>query len=242
MSTPAVACVEVGGGSIQTVVLGDETTDISAGAHSPPGLPLLLAVPGLISGHRVLGAANLGWYDVDPVVELGLSEPASMVCNDAEAAALGEAVLRGSTALAGLVFVGLGTGVGGAVVRDGRVVAANLFGHHPGFGDAPCQCGRRGCLETVAGGWALPDPLSPARLPGVALAVATAILAEPLADGLPVVVAGGLARRHPSLVALVASAMAGREVSGTGAPDGAKSAAAWGLRHAYQTAGAIACA
>lgn len=234
---PPLACIEVGGGGVETVVLGAPSLVILSGAHPPVGLPLLLAVPGLIAGGRVLAASNLGWFDVDPAQALGVDRPAALVLNDAEAAALGESSLRGGTAL---TYIGLGTGVGGAVVRDGTVVGANLFGHGGRLSTAPCRCSRVGCLETVAAGWALPEPLSPDLIPQIGAAVATAIRSEPLADTLLVVVAGGLARRHPGIVDAVAAALPERIVQPSAAPAEVKSAAAWGLAFAYEQVGAIA--
>ena len=55
----------------------------------------------------------------------------------------------------------LGTGVGGGIVVDGRVLRgahgiAGEWGHNPLPGEsAPCYCGRRGCIETVISGPAL---------------------------------------------------------------------------------------
>lgn len=233
-----LACVEVGGGSIETVLLGGSFPVVLPGAQPPVGLPLLMAVPGIIDGLRVLAASNLGWLDVDPAEQLGLPAPAALVLNDAEAAALGESALRDGAAL---TYVGLGTGVGGAVVADGVVVGANLLGHGGAFGNKACPCGRTGCLETVAAGWALPDPLPAELLPGVARAVAAAVRDEPLATSPLVVVTGGLARRYPALVAALADELAEHTVEPSAAPDGVKSAAAWGLALAYeQVAGALA--
>jgi len=224
----ALACVEVGGGSIETVVLGPGLqVHRTQGLDVPPGLPLLISVPGLIADGRVVAASNLDWWDVDPAEALGLPGPAVVVCNDAEAAALGESALRpGGPAL---VFIGLGTGVGGGVVRDGRATG-NLFAHTGGFSDRTCTCSRTGCLETVAGGWALPDPLSEPQLATMATALAAAVEAEPLAVPRLVVLAGGITARYPQLVDLLAAALPGRTVVATAAP-GTKSAAAWGLRH-----------
>jgi predicted NBD/HSP70 family sugar kinase len=223
-----VACVEVGGGGVETVLLGE---DGSAARHPglavPDGVPLLIAVPGLVVDGRVLAASNLGWYDVDPAERLGLAGPAAVVCNDAEAAALGESALRPGHP--DLVFLGLGTGVGGAVVTDGTATA-NLFAHMRGFSDRPCTCGRTGCLETVAAGWALPDPLDASHLPDIAGALARAVEAEPLAVPELVVVSGGITAAHPELLALLGAALPDRTVAGTAAR-GTKSAAAWGLRH-----------
>ncbi|MBK5307027.1 MAG: ROK family protein [Frankiaceae bacterium] len=226
-----LACVEVGGGGVETVLLGGSELEVLTGAHLPAGWSLLMAVPGLIERGRVLAASNLGWLDVDPAHELGLPVAAEVVLNDAEAAALGESALRGGAAL---TFVGLGTGVGGAVVADGRVVAANLLGHGGAFGDVRCPCGRTGCLETVAAGWALADPLPAPLYPAVAQAIATAIRDEPLATAPLVVVAGGLTRRHPGLVDALRAALPDHVVEGTAAPAAVKSAAAWGLALAYE--------
>lgn len=224
----ALACVEIGGGGTETVVLGPGTAvQRFDGLAVPAGLPVLIAVPGLIADGRVLVASNLGWYDVDPAEQLGLPGPALVVGNDAEAAALGESALRPGSP--DLVFLGLGTGVGGAVVVDGRATT-NLFAHTGSYSTRQCTCTRTGCLETVAGGWALPDPLHPGALSVIAAALADAVEAEPLAVPRLVVLAGGLTARHPALVDLLAQRLPGRHVVGTAAT-GTKSAAAWGLRH-----------
>ncbi len=225
---PVLACVEVGGGSVETVLLGPgpEVRRV-AGLDVPDDLPLLIAVPGIVEGDRVVAASNLDWWDVDPAQVLGLARPAVVVCNDGEAAALGESALRPGNP--DLVFLGLGTGVAGAVVIDGRATA-NLFAHTGSFGDSPCRCSRTGCLETVAGGWALPEPLTDAQLRATATALARAVEGEPLAVPRLVVLAGGMTRRYPQLVDLLAAALPGRTVVPTAAP-GTKSAAAWGLRH-----------
>ena len=233
-----LAGVEVGGGGVETVVLGGPEPVVLAGARHPAGVPLLMAVPGLIEGTRVLAASNLGWLDVDPAEQLGLAGPADLVLNDAEAAALGESALRGG---ADLTYIGIGTGVGGAVVADGVVVGANLLGHGGSFSDGPCPCTRIGCLETVAAGWALPDPLPSDRFAAVAAALATAVRDEPLASAPLVVLAGGLPRRHAGLVEALRTALPDRVVEPSAAPSGVKSAAAWGLAHAYgRVTGAVA--
>lgn len=219
------ACIEIGGGGIQTVTFtADAAPSFSDGAHQADGAALLIAVPGLIDGVRVAAASNLGWFDVDPVEQLGLTGPATVVCNDAEAAALGEAALRGVDELG---YVGLGTGVGGVIVRDGVVVEREVLGHRGSFGDAPCSCGRTGCLETVAAGWALPDPLPAARIDGVAVALATAI--RQAAMPAVVVISGGLARRYPAIVEGVRALVPEHTVDTSAAPAAAKSASAWGL-------------
>jgi predicted NBD/HSP70 family sugar kinase len=233
VSAPStLACVEVGGSGCETVVFDGPHCTIHDGAVQPAGARLALAVPGWIDGHRVVAASNLGWYDVDPAEQLGLDGPAAVVCNDAQAAALGEAALRGDArSLPDLVYIGLGTGVGGAVVIDGAVVADNLFGHAGGFSDLVCRCERTGCLETVAAGWALPRPLRAADIETAATAIARAVRDEPAATSDLVVIGGGIARRYAHLVDRVGAHLAGRTVQPSLAPMGVKSATAWGLWH-----------
>ena len=83
------------------------------------------------------------------------------LANDANCFALAEATLgaaRGRHVVLGLI---LGTGVGGGIVVGGRVLhghhgIAGEWGHNPMRDeDAPCYCGRRGCVETVIAGPAL---------------------------------------------------------------------------------------
>ena len=77
--------------------------------------------------------------------------------NDANAAAFGEALAGAARGSKSCVCITLGTGVGGGVVCDGRLVAgkdgcAGEIGHltvNP-HETARCGCGRRGCLEQYA--------------------------------------------------------------------------------------------
>ncbi len=80
-----------------------------------------------------------------------------IVLNDANAAALGEMWRGGAHAYRNFCMVTLGTGVGGAIVVDGQVIAghhgcAGEFGHMILNHDERelCGCGRRGCLEQYA--------------------------------------------------------------------------------------------
>lgn len=222
---PVLACIEIGGSGMQTVTFGEDGTAGFLPGAVANGDRLAIAVPGIVERGRVVAASNLEWFDVDPAEMLRLGRHADVVLNDGCAQALGEAELRGVDEL---TLVALGTGIGGAVVHGGVVVADNLFGHGSGYSDRPCVCGNVGCLETVAGGWALPDPLPAERVQAVADAVAAALDREAPA-GL-IVVAGGLARRHPGIVTCIAARLPARTVEASAAPAGAKSAAAWGLR------------
>lgn len=120
-----------------------------------------LTVPGLIDPDgTVLTCANLPWLEGRrPGAELSaaLGVPVE-VLNDGEAAARAEAVHGAGRGHADVYVVTLGTGITGkhvvgGEVRRGAHLAAGEIGHisldpH----GAPCSCGQRGCLETVAGG------------------------------------------------------------------------------------------
>ncbi len=81
--------------------------------------------------------------------------------NDARAATLGELVFGHGKSARTMVYFGLGTGVGGGVVVNGRLLlgplgAAGELGHQTILPDGPlCGCGNRGCLETLASGPAI---------------------------------------------------------------------------------------
>ncbi|MEH7414139.1 ROK family glucokinase [Neobacillus drentensis] len=107
----------------------------------------------------ILNVVNLGWKDNFPLkdsLEEATSLPAA-VENDANCAALGEMWSGAGNGAKDLVCVTLGTGVGGGVIANGNIIqgvngAAGEIGHItviPSSG-APCNCGKTGCLETVA--------------------------------------------------------------------------------------------
>jgi len=116
-----------------------------------------LGFPGFIVAGRVAQSPNLpGLQDVDLVTplqqQLGLPV---IVENDALAAAYGEYCLTGLQG-SGLIYLGLGTGVGGGLIADGQPFpgehgVAMEVGHiivEPG--GRPCGCGNHGCMEQYA--------------------------------------------------------------------------------------------
>src|SRR5699024_3800651 len=117
--------------------------------------------PGVIDREKgtVTGAYNLNWKTVQPVkqmIEAGTGIP-FFLDNDANVAALGEQWLGAGHKEPNVVFITLGTGVGGGIVAVGQLLhgaagAAGEIGHitvdPEGY---PCTCGKRGCLETIAG-------------------------------------------------------------------------------------------
>lgn len=86
-----------------------------------------------------------------------------VVENDATAAALGESAFGHGRAHASFLMITLGTGIGGGLVLDRRLVRgrngfAGEIGHvtvDPSPAAPPCVCGNRGCLESYAGARAL---------------------------------------------------------------------------------------
>ena len=76
--------------------------------------------------------------------------------NDANAAAYGELVAGAAKGKSSCVCITLGTGVGGGVIIDGKIMAGHNFagaelGHTVIVVDGePCTCGRRGCWEAYA--------------------------------------------------------------------------------------------
>ena len=118
-----------------------------------------VGVPGpVVEQSKVIHCANLGWRDVNIAQELsGRADVPVRVANDANLAALGESWQGAGKGCRNLVLFTIGTGVGGGVICDGRIVAGATggggeVGHmtvpfHP---DWQCCCGRNGCLETTA--------------------------------------------------------------------------------------------
>ena len=94
------------------------------------------------------------------MLEEGLGLPV-MVDNDANVAALGEAVAGAAKGVSSCVCVTLGTGVGGGVIINGKIYSGMNFagaelGHTVIVADGEeCTCGRRGCWEAYASATAL---------------------------------------------------------------------------------------
>jgi glucokinase len=116
--------------------------------------------PGTVDREKgtVIGAYNLNWstlQHVKELIEAGTYIP-FYIDNDANVAALGEGWKGAGENGTDVVFVTLGTGVGGGIIADGNLLhgevgAAGEIGHiivEPnGY---QCTCGNHGCLETVA--------------------------------------------------------------------------------------------
>ena len=115
--------------------------------------------PGIVDSSRgyVEYSCNLYWTGVPLAEELGkLTGLKVRVCNDANAAALGEARFGAGMGFTDTAFITLGTGVGGGFVVDGKMFEGYRgLGAEVGHmvirtGGVKCTCGRRGCFEAYA--------------------------------------------------------------------------------------------
>ena len=116
-------------------------------------------VPAPVNSEGIVnGSANLGWKYKEVKKELEeLTGVASYIGNDANVAALGEMWKGGGEGEKNMIMVTLGTGVGGGIIIDGKMlVGANGAGGEIGHicvnysEKDQCGCGNRGCLEQYA--------------------------------------------------------------------------------------------
>lgn len=118
-----------------------------------------MGVPGPIKDDgTVMKCVNLGWDIFNVAEELSkLMDLPVKVGNDANMAALGESWQGGGKGFKNVVMVTLGTGVGGGIIVDGKMIAGtNGAGGEIGHitmnteETASCGCGKKGCLEQYA--------------------------------------------------------------------------------------------
>lgn len=119
-----------------------------------------IGIPGPIcEDGTVLKCANLGWDVFNVAKELaGITGIENVkVGNDANVAALGEMWKGGGKGHKNVIMVTLGTGVGGGVILNGKILtgvkgAAGEIGHLTVNYEEEdtCGCGKRGCLEQFA--------------------------------------------------------------------------------------------
>jgi glucokinase len=143
-------------------------------------------------------APNLGWHGAPLQADLSraLDLPV-VVINDVRAAAWGEWLHGAGQGFDDLVCLFVGTGIGGGVVSGGQMLAgcsntAGELGHMTIDWHGPvCHCGNTGCLEALAGGWAIArrarealaaDPTAGAFLLGMAGGQPEAVSAKVVAQ------------------------------------------------------------
>ncbi|MDT8307425.1 MAG: ROK family protein [Anaerolineae bacterium] len=122
-----------------------------------------IGTPGQVNSDAgiVRNAVNLGWDEVALSAEikarLGYEVPV-WVQKDANASALGEYIYGAAQGYDDFVYIGVGSGLGGGVVAGGRLItganwnAAELGHLSLDPEGAVCNCGNRGCAETVVSG------------------------------------------------------------------------------------------
>lgn len=123
-----------------------------------------MGVPGMIDSKTgtVIYSNNLGWEDfkIGETVQ-ALTGLTVKIANDANVAALGEVKFGAAKDCENAVLFTLGTGVGGGIVADGKLLEGNKsagaeLGHSVIVLDGEqCTCGRKGCLEAYASASAL---------------------------------------------------------------------------------------
>ena len=119
-----------------------------------------IAVPGTVTGTKIVRAVNLGIenYDLVAILQNNLIKAGYTIKmkNDGKCAALAEQKYGALAGYDNSVFLCIGTGVGSAVIFDGKLLEAKNV---PGFefshtiihrNGAACNCGKRGCFEVYA--------------------------------------------------------------------------------------------
>ena len=125
-----------------------------------------IAAPGSIDPDKgIVEYSNNLPFENFPIAELFkkyLPVEKVIIANDANAAALGEALNGAAKGTTHSVMITLGTGVGGGVIIDGKIFAGgvNFAGAELGhtviqFEGRQCSCGRRGCWEAYSSATAL---------------------------------------------------------------------------------------
>jgi glucokinase len=155
--------------------LGDLIADLLRDHDRPPAGAIGLSSPGPLD-HRtglVYSPPNLPGWDGVPLrslVEERFGLP-TVLENDANSAGFAEALVGAGRGHGDLLYVNVGTGVGGAVVIGGRIHHgagfAGELGHIVIAPDGPpCPCGGRGCVELFASGTGIARQAARARESG----------------------------------------------------------------------------
>ena len=118
-----------------------------------------IGCPGLVASKEgvIKSSSNLNWDNAPIVERLKKSfDTVVKVSNDANVAALGEAVYGKVKGVDNAIMITLGTGVGGGIIIDGKLFEGGSslgaeIGHYTIVKDGiTCGCGRKGCIEQYA--------------------------------------------------------------------------------------------
>lgn len=122
-----------------------------------------IGVPGRVdfASRTVLsgGYVDLSGVPLAAHVERRFGRPV-VIDNDCAMALVAEARIGAARLARSVVMLTIGTGIGGAVIEDGRILRGRQTAGQLGHVSAdphglPCLCGKRGCLETVSSGSSL---------------------------------------------------------------------------------------
>lgn len=124
-----------------------------------------VGIPGIVDSdqNRILVTPNINLSGISIAYELKKEFKIEKIAagNDVNLGLLGEHWLGAAQSYDHVISLFLGTGVGGGIIQDGRLVlgargAAGELGHMTlDFNGPLCGCGNRGCLEAYAGRWAI---------------------------------------------------------------------------------------
>lgn len=147
--------------------------DLCLGLASTAVAAIGIGVPGRVDGRR-RSVLSGGYVDLSSAhlverIEDALGRPV-VVDNDCNMALAAEMAVGAARGRSNVVMFTIGTGIGGALALDGQVVrgaaTAGQLGHLTVLQDGPpCNCGRRGCVETTSSGTALGRHVRDAGLP-----------------------------------------------------------------------------
>jgi glucokinase len=144
--------------------IGESVNSLTDIGETPAALGM--GLPGLVDPFRgisrYLPNMTTHWKDV-PAAEILSKQVGCEVrlLNDVRMATYGELVYGRGKSTDTMIFMAIGTGIGGGIVIDGKLRlgplgAAGELGHQTIDRTGPlCGCGNRGCLETMASGTAL---------------------------------------------------------------------------------------
>jgi glucokinase len=148
--------------AIEQEIAGAVHELMQGAARQPLGLGVGVAGQIDPTGALVRFAPNLNWHDAPLQADLHRQQklPVALL-NDVRAATWAEWLFGAGHGCADLICLFVGTGIGGGVVSGGRMLdgssnSAGELGHMTVDLHGPtCHCGNQGCLEALAGGWAI---------------------------------------------------------------------------------------
>ncbi|MFA1819455.1 ROK family glucokinase [Virgibacillus oceani] len=119
---------------------------------------IVAGAPGFVDKKSgvIYEAVNIGWKNYDLAGQLkAVADVPVFIENDANLAALGENWKGAGAGSRNMIAITLGTGVGGGIIANGEILSGvngtgGEIGHIKAESDgASCNCGRKGCLETI---------------------------------------------------------------------------------------------